>query len=124
MTFDDLNPEAFELYLKFVYSGARPELDINKAMKLWVVANRFLSPILEKMCEGAIIQELRHEVEHRPASSVSAIIECLTFAHDYGLSLLFESCQLYVKGSHGLMRVTEEWLEFEREHPELVALVL
>jgi len=124
VTFDDLKPEAFGLFLKFLYSGARPELDLDKAIKLWVVANRFLSSTLEKMCEGVIIQELRHEVKHRPASSVSAIIKCLTFAHDYGLSLLFESCQLYVKGSLGLMRVTEEWLEFEREHPELVALAL
>jgi len=122
LTFADLNPEAFERYLKFLYSGARPELELNEAMKLWMVANRFLSPNLEKMCEGVIIQELRHEVELRPASSASAIIECLTFADNYGLSLLLKSCQLYVKGSLHLMRATEEWLEFEREHPKLVDL--
>lgn len=124
VTFDDLKPEAFGLFLKFLYSGALPKLDLDKAMKLWVVANRFLSSTLEKMCEGVIIQELRREVELRSASSVSAIIECLTFAHDYGLSLLLKSCQLYAKGSLRLMAATEEWRQFERERPELVDLVL
>ena len=76
------------------------------------------------MCEGVIVQELRHEVRLRPENAASAIIEHLQFAHDFDSSLLFKSYQLYVKGNLRVIGATEEWREFEREYPKLVALVL
>ena len=124
MTFKDLDPKAFENYLKFLYTGVRPELKLNEAKNLMMVANRFLSTKLENMCEGVIVQELRHEVRLRPENAASAIIEHLQFAHDFDFSLLFKSCQLYVKGNLRVIGATEEWREFEREYPKLVALVL
>ena len=120
-----MDPNAFADFRKFVYTGVRPELPFDEARKLWVVANRFLSSTLEKMCEGVIIQELRREVELRSTNGASkALIECLTFAHHFSMALLFRSCQLYVRGSLWLIGATEEWHQFEAEHPEVVARVL
>lgn len=121
LRYEDVDADAFGHFLKFLYTANIPhDLSFEELKNLWVVANRFIAPDLEDCLEELFVQRLSSP------NPIGNVLEYLSFAHEFELSLphLLEFCLLYVRGSLRLLRTSEEWQEFERNQPELAALVL
>ena len=113
ITLDDVEPEAFEVLLKYIYSGSVPSNIDEIAPVLLPMADRFQMVTLRDACESTIAGSLTPE----------NVISMLLLAHSHSCSKLAGECLPVIRANMTTLKKTEDWKELKK-HGEVVILVL
>lgn len=110
---EDADPESFECFLEFLYSGVPPS---NQNVAFWdllALADRFGAFALKDMCEAAIISDL----------SVTNVLRALSLANAHSCSSLRKKCLPLIRENLKSLVTTEDWKLLE-ENAKLPVMVL
>ena len=109
----EADPEMFQLYLEYVYTGLPPTSLLQVAWDLLPLADRFGATTLKEMCEKAIMTFV----------SSTNCIEALTFARAHCCSSLLIVALEVIRKNQRKLHATAEWKEMTK-NPELLKLLV
>ena len=110
---EDADPETFQYFLEFLYTGVPPLNLTTASWELLTLADRFGTVALKDMCESAIIADL----------AITNVIKALSLAHAHCCSSLQKKCLPLSRENLKTLVTTEDWKRLE-ENPKLPVMVL
>jgi len=110
---DEADPEIFQHYLEFLYTGLPPTTLLQVAWELLPLSDRFGATTLKEKCEEAIMTFV----------SSTNCIKALTFARAHCCSSLLDVALKVIRKNQRSLHATAEWEEMKKD-PELLSLVV
>lgn len=110
---EDVDQESFKYFLKFLYTGVRPDPTSSLAWDLLPLADRFGSESLKGMCEEALISNL----------SATNAIKALCLADAHCCSNLKKQSLPLIRENLKTLIASDDWKQLD-DNPKLALVIL
>lgn len=111
---NDCDPDSFEAFLEYMYSGKLEDIAFNNVINLYKISDKYNVPELKLFCTNYLQLNL----------TLQNVCEVVTFADEYNETNLMSSAQYFFNQNIKEILVTSEWENLLKKNLSLANKVL
>lgn len=114
VTINDCDPDSFQLFLEYLYSGRLEDMSSNSALHLYSTSDKYNVQELKTFCTKYLMQNL----------TVQNVCDVVTMADQYDDTSLLSSTQTFFNKNLKEILVTNEWVDLFKKNFRLANKLL